>query len=253
MPASDNREHPPRIGIPYRTLKEQLNGVKEKHEPYVRAVERAGGEAVPIALNLPPGELEQRTRDVDAVVLPGSPADVDPARYQTARHPKTADGDTAREETDLKLLRHCFAEGKPILAICYGVQILNVHLGGSLIQDIPSEIETTIQHAWNGRERGAPEPFHRVKVEAASRAASRSGEPEERVNSSHHQAILELGRDLRVTARASDGIIEAVEWTGDANWVTGVQWHPERMTNDPLAQKLFAELVAAALNAIVRR
>jgi putative glutamine amidotransferase len=253
MPASDNGEHRPRIGIPYRTLTEQLNGVKEKHEPYLRSVERAGAEAVPIALDLPAGELERRTRDLDAVLLPGSPADVDPARYRAARHRKTANADLARETTDLTLLRHCFGEGKPILAICYGLQILNVYLGGSLIQDIRSEIQTTIEHAWNGRERGEPEPFHRVKIEAASRAGSERGEREERVNSSHHQAIAEPGRELRVTARASDGIIEAVEWTGDVNWVTGVQWHPERMTSSLLAQKLFAELVAAARNAVVRR
>lgn len=253
MPASDNRQSRPRIGIPYRTLKEQLNGVKEKHEPYVRSVERAGGEAVPIELNLSARELEKQTRNLDAVVLPGSPADVDPARYRAARQPRTADPDLARETTDLALLRHCFGEGKPILAICYGVQILNVYLGGSLVQDIPSEIKTTIEHAWNGRERGEPEPYHTVKVEAVSRTAYESGKQVEQVNSSHHQAIREPGRDLRVTAWADDGIVEAVEWTGDANWVTGVQWHPERMTSDPLAQKLFAEFVAAARSAVVRR
>lgn len=253
MPPSDNREHRPRVGVPYRTLTEQLNDVKERHEPYIRSVERVGGEAVAIALNLSAGELERQAQELDAVVLPGSPADVNPARYRAVRHPKTADADLARETTDMTLLRHCFDEGKPILAICYGIQILNVYLGGSLIQDIPSEIKTTIEHAWTGRARGEPEPFHRVKVDAASRTASEFGEQEEQVNSSHHQSIREPGRNLRVTARASDGIIEAVEWTGDANWVTGVQWHPERMTNDPLARKLFAELVAAARNAIVGR
>jgi putative glutamine amidotransferase len=253
MPTSDNRDHRPRIGIPYRTLAEQLNKVKGKHEPYVCSVERAGGESVPIELNLPLHELEMQARELDAIVLPGSPADVDPVRYRATRHSKTADADLARETTDLTMLRHCFGEGKPILAICYGVQILNVYLGGSLIQDISSEIQTAIEHAWNGRERRVPEPFHQVNVEAGSAALSASGKREGRVNSSHHQAIREPGRDLRVTARASDGIIEAVEWIGDANWVTGVQWHPERMTDDAFAQRLFGELVAAARNATVRR
>ena len=92
-----------------------------------------------------------------------------------------------------------------------------------------------------------------MEIEAASRAASGYGELEQRVNSSHHQSILDPGRDLRVTARAGDGVIEAVEWIGDANWVTGVQWHPERMKDDPLAQKLFQEFVAATRNAVVRR
>jgi putative glutamine amidotransferase len=251
MPASGNRDNRPRIGIPYRTLTEQLNETKEKHEPYVRSVERAGGEGIPIRLNLPLGELEKQARELDAIVLPGSPADVDPKHYCVASHPKTADADVAREATDLALLRHCFGEGKPVLAICYGVQILNVYLGGSLIQDIPSEVQTMIEHAWHGRERGEPEPFHGVNVEAGSRIVSGFGEGEEQVNSSHHQAIREPGRDLRVTARAGDGVIEAVEWTGDANWVIGVQWHPERMTNDPFAQKLFEDLIAAARNAAV--
>lgn len=251
MPALSDRDNRPRIGIPYRTLTEQLTGIREKHEPYLHSVERAGGEAIPIGLNLPVSELEKRARELDAIVLPGSPADVDPSRYRVARHSKTADADVARETTDLTLLRHCLSEGKPVLAICYGVQILNVYLGGSLIQDIPSEVQTTIRHAWHGRERGEPEPFHCVNVEAASRIVSAFGEGEEQVNSSHHQAIREPGRDLRVTARAGDGVIEAVEWTGDTNWVIGVQWHPERMTNDPFAQKLFEDLIAAAWNAAV--
>lgn len=253
MPPSDNPEHRPRIGIPYRTLKEQRNGVEEKLAPYLRSVERAGGEALPIALGLPAREVQKQARQLDGIVLPGSPADVDPARYAARRHPQTADADFDREATDLALLRHCFGEGKPILAICYGVQILNVYLGGSLIQDIASEIQTTVEHAWAGRERGEREPFHGVRMEAGSRAGCASREQEGQVNSSHHQAIGEPGRGLRVAARASDGIIEAVDWTGDGNWVTGVQWHPERMDADPVAQQLFAGLVAAARHGLVRR
>jgi putative glutamine amidotransferase len=251
MPRSDNQGQLPRIGVPYRTYNEQVKGIGAKHVMYLRAVDAAGGVAVPVELDVAPSELQKRISDLDAVVLPGSPADVDPTRYHSARGAKTADADERRETMDLALLRHCFGEGKPVLAICYGVQILNVYLGGSLIQDIASEVQTNIQHSWTGRERGAPEPFHNVAVEPANRLAWESGDLERRVNSSHHQALRELGRGLRVTARASDGIVEAVEWTGDSNWVTGVQWHPERMMDDTLAQKLFADLVAAARNAAV--
>ncbi|MGA8167217.1 MAG: gamma-glutamyl-gamma-aminobutyrate hydrolase family protein [Candidatus Acidiferrales bacterium] len=252
MPTPDHREHRPRVGIPYRTRNEQVKKVRTKYEMYVRSVEAAGGMPVEVSLTLTPGELQRLASDLDAIVLPGSPADVDPARYHAALHANTAEADAAREETDLALLRHCFGEGKPVLAICYGVQILNVHLGGSLIQDIPNELRTTIQHAWNGREQGEPEPFHGVTIEAASRVALASGQTETRVNSSHHQSIREPGRGLRVTAHASDGVIEAVEWTGDTNWVTGVQWHPERMADDRLTRQLFEGLVAAARNAAVR-
>jgi putative glutamine amidotransferase len=256
MPASDsslgNPAQRPRVGIPYRTHKEELSGAREKYEMYVRAVQDAGGLPVEISLGLTPAELEKRARGLDAIVLPGSPADVNPARYGAAMHEKTAEADAARETTDFALMNHCFAEGKPLLAICYGVQILNVYLGGSLIQDIASEAPGTIHHAWEGRERGVPEPFHKLSVEAGSKTAMAAGKLETEVNSSHHQAIREPGRDLRVVARASDGIIEAVEWTGAANWIVGVQWHPERMAGDVFAQKLFRGLIAAARRSAVR-
>jgi putative glutamine amidotransferase len=252
MPTPDHREHRPRVGIPYRTRNEQVNNKRAKYEMYVRSVEAAGGMPVEVSLTLAPGELRKLATGLDAILLPGSPADVDPARYDAVRHANTAEPDAAREATDLALLQHCFGEGKPVLAICYGVQILNVHLGGSLIQDIPNEVRTTIQHSWERREQGEPEPFHSVVMEVASRVALASGQMETRVNSSHHQSIHEPGRGLRVTARANDGLIEAVEWTGDANWVTGVQWHPERMAGERLTRKLFEGLVAAARNAAVR-
>lgn len=246
----DNPERRPRIGIPYRTLQEQLNGDRRKYDFYVRAVENAAGAPVPIELNLPAGELQQRARDLDAVVLPGSPADVNPAKYGCARHPAAASPDPAREATDFVLLANCFAEGKPILAICYGIQILNVFLGGSLIQDIPSEVKTGIRHAPKGEES---EPFHEVAIEPGCRLADAAGSREISVNSSHHQAIRDLGRGLRVTARSRDGIIEAIESVGDANQVTGVQWHPERMIEDRIARALFDDLVAAARTASVNR
>ncbi|MGC1106304.1 MAG: gamma-glutamyl-gamma-aminobutyrate hydrolase family protein [Candidatus Acidiferrales bacterium] len=249
MPTSNSQEPRPRVGIPYRTYNEQVKNIRGKYGMYVRSVENAGGVAVPIELNLSATELERQARQLDAIVLPGSPADVDPERYHSARHPQTAAADVARETTDLALLQHCFGEGKPVLAICYGVQILNVYRDGSLVQDIPSEMRTTIPHRW---EHGQPEPFHGVTFETASRMALTPDKLEKRVNSSHHQSILEPGRGLRVTAHASDGIIEAVEWTGDSNWVTGVQWHPERMADDALTQKLFGDLVAAARKAAVR-
>jgi len=241
----------PRIGIPYRTRKEELSGERSKYNWYGEAVRLAGGEPVEISLGLAPDQLQAQAETLDALVLPGSPADVDPSCYHAARHPESAQSDPDRERTDSSLLEHAFAESKPVLAICFGVQSLNVFLSGSLIQDIPSEVRTEIQHKW-AREQGAPEPFHLIKIEPGSRLAQMAGKNEARVNSSHHQSVLEPGRDLRVTARAPDGVIEAVEWTGDSNWVTGVQWHPERMIKDDLlAQALFRELVEVVRKAPV--
>ncbi|HXZ11781.1 MAG TPA: gamma-glutamyl-gamma-aminobutyrate hydrolase family protein [Candidatus Sulfotelmatobacter sp.] len=245
MTSEMNRK--PRIGIPYRTRKEELKGERRKYNMYVEAVCQGGGEPVPVSLGLEPSALNELANTLDAIVLPGSPMDVDPARYHESRHPKTADGDVEREKTDQALLEHAFAAHKPVLAICYGVQSLNVFLGGTLVQDLPSEIGTQIAHPWTGQEQGAPEPRHPVRLEPGSRLARLAGAAKAEVNSSHHQSVRKPGRGLRVAAHAADGVIEAVEWTGDSNWVTGVQWHPERMAQtDRFAQSLFKELISAA-------
>ncbi len=247
----------PRIGVPYRTRNEEVKGIRGKYEDYLHAIEQAGGKSVEISLALPSNELQALGETLDAIVLPGSPADVNRALYGAPRHPESADADADLERTDLALLEHAFAEAKPVLAICYGIQILNVYLGGGLIQDIPSELRTAIQHspAKNIHARAsepAPEPFHAVHFAPDSRIAKTFCALDAQVNSSHHQSIREPGRNLRVVGRAPDGVVEAVEWTGDSNWVTGVQWHPERMTGDALAQTLFRELIAAARGATVR-
>ena len=234
-----------RVGIPYRTRKEELSNKRDAYDKYVAAVESQGAEAVEISLGLSAAESQLLAQTLDAVVLPGSPADVEPSLFSAARQPKTAASDADRERTDFALLDHAVTEHKPVLAICYGVQSLNVFLGGPLVQDIPSAIHTKIQHAWSGHE--GPEPHHEVTFEAGSRLAQLAGATKAGVNSSHHQSVLQPGKNLRVVAHAPDGVIEAVEWTGDANWIVGVQWHPERMVAaDQLARSLFRELVVAA-------
>jgi putative glutamine amidotransferase len=235
----------PRIGIPYRTRKEELSNKRDSYDKYVTAVCDAGAEPVEISLLLALPELLKLASGLDAVVLPGSPADVEPSRFKAARHPRSAEADPDRERTDFALLDQAISGSKPVLAICYGVQSMNVFLGGSLIQDVPSEIQTKLQHAWTGHE--GPEPHHTVTLDAGSRLAQLAGGNQARVNSSHHQAVWEPGENLRIVSRAPDGVIEAVEWTGDSNWITGVQWHPERMVAaDDLARCLFRELVAAS-------
>jgi putative glutamine amidotransferase len=234
-----------RVGIPYRTRKEELTNKREAYDKYLAAVAAHGAEPVEISLGLSPTELHQLAHTLDGFVLPGSPADVAPSLFNASRDPKTTESDADRERTDFALLGHAVTEQKPVLAICYGVQSLNVFLGGPLVQDIPSAIRTKIQHAWTGHE--GPEPHHDVTLDAASRLAQLAGTTKARVNSSHHQSVLQPGRNLRVMAHAPDGVIEAVEWTGDANWIVGVQWHPERMVaSDELARSLFRELAAAA-------
>ena len=121
--------------------------------------------------------------------------------------------------------------------------------GGSLVQDIPTELGTKVCHSPEEDElpdgSETPDAMHSANL-GIGRVFDLSGAPQAEVNSWHHQSVLEPGRGLRVTARAPDGVVEAVEWMDDSNWVVGVQWHPERMTGDALAQSLFRELVAAA-------
>ena len=236
----------PRIGLPYRTRREELTGDFPKVEKYVAAVRRAGAEPVVISLGLSEPHLEKIAGTLDGVLLTGSPADVEPSRFSSARHEKCADADPDRERTDFTLIEHCLQEQKPLLAICYGIQTLNVFLAGTLVQDIATEIQTTIEHDWDDGP-GAPDRTHSIRIDATSRLAQIARAEEALVNSSHHQSVGDVGRDLRVVSRAEDGVIEAVEWTGDANWVLGVQWHPERMPEtDTISRGLFNDLVAIA-------
>jgi putative glutamine amidotransferase len=236
----------PRIGVPYRTRKEELTGDFAKLEKYVQAVSAAGGAPVPISLGLSTQHLGRIAWTLDGILLTGSPADVEPSLFHAVKHAHTNAPDADRERTDFALIEHALSEHKPVLAICYGIQSLNVCLGGTLVQDIPGELRTQIRHEWDD-EAGQAEPFHPVNIEPGSRLAQIAGATEAAVNSSHHQSVLEPGHDLRIVSRAPDGVVEAVEWTTDANRVTGVQWHPERMVErDPFAQALFRDLVTAA-------
>jgi putative glutamine amidotransferase len=236
----------PRVGVPYRTRNEELADDSAELTKYLEAVDTAGGDPVEVSLALTPEKIKALARTLDAVVLTGSPADVEASLFCAIRHPKSAEPDRDRERIDFALLEHCLAERKPVLAICYGIQSLNVFLGGTLIQDIPSELHTEVRHDRED-DPGAPETFHAACCEPGSRLEQMAGAVRVQVNSSHHQSILEPGRDLRIVSRAPDGVIEAVEWTGDRNWVLGVQWHPERMVEtESLAQALFRNLVAAA-------
>ena len=239
----------PRVGVPWRTTAEEAANKRATIDKYLRAVERAGGEAVLLSLVNDSAELKRQLETLDAFVLSGSPADLDPAHFQAKRHPATADADAARERTDFALIEHALSEGKPTLAICYGIQSLNVFLGGSLLQDIPTELGTKVCHSPEEDEfpdgTETPEPIHDAQF-AEGRVMRLAGGLHADVNSSHHQSVLEPGRGLRITAHAPDGVIEAVEWTEDENWIVGVQWHPERMPEDALAQALFRNLVLAA-------
>jgi putative glutamine amidotransferase len=212
---------------------------------YERAVELAGGEPVRIPLDAAPAELGKLIDACDAILLPGSRADVDPAKYNFSRDPKTADPDLPRDAVDEVLLRDAFQARKPVLGICYGLQILNVHCRGTLVQ----HIESAVNH-----EAGRAVPIaHTVQIDSDSRLAevvSDSASPLDRVpvNSSHHQSVDKVGKGLRIVARCpEDAIVEAVEGTSPDHFVLAVQWHPERsVDNDSISRAIFEALVNAA-------
>src|SRR5512133_69238 len=214
---------------------------------YERAVELSGGDPVRIPLDRAPAEIMKLIESCDGVLLPGSKADVDPAKFDAPRHPKTDAADPKRDTVDELLLQDAYNMRKPILGVCYGLQILNVYRTGSLIQ----HIESNINHA-AGRKVAVA---HDVEVDPTSKLAEIVGRKIDRaampVNSSHHQSADTVGDGLRVVARCpNDGIIEALEGTSPDHFVLAVQWHPERSVDqDEPSRAIFRSFVEAAEDA----
>jgi putative glutamine amidotransferase len=216
---------------------------------YMQAVEQAGGEPVRIPLGQSPAEVMKLIERCDAVLLPGSKADVDPAKYDAPRSPQTEAADPKRDTVDELLLQDAYNMHKPILGICYGLQILNVYRSGTLVQ----HIESTVNHA-----AGRKVPVaHTVVIEPGSLLAGIAGSPGSSaaaripvvlpVNSSHHQSADVIGDGLRAVARCpDDGVIEALEGASPDHFVLAVQWHPERSTDDAPSRAIFQALVEAA-------
>jgi putative glutamine amidotransferase len=212
---------------------------------YERAVEMAGGEPVRIPLEQTPADVVKVMESCDGVLLPGSRADVDPAKFGAPRNLKTADPDFKRDAVDELLLQEAYQSRKPVLGICYGLQILNVYRKGSLVQ----HIESTINHE-AGRNMAIA---HTVEVVPTSRLAdvvrgTGMDLGKMPVNSSHHQSANTVGEGLRVVARCGeDGVVEGLEGTEPDHFVLGVQWHPERSVDeDAPSRAIFSALVTAA-------
>jgi putative glutamine amidotransferase len=211
---------------------------------YIRAVQAAGG--IPVLLT-PHFTLEVQAvlwQRLDGLVLTGG-GDVEPARFGEPRHPTSGDISSARDELEIGLTRRALADDVPLFAICRGAQVLNVALGGSLVQDIASELPSALAHSQKAPRH---EPTHAVKVMGEGTRLGRVlGALEVNVNSMHHQAIKQLGEGLREVAWAPDGIVEGIELAGDDHFALGVQWHPEELVgHDLAARNLFTAIVDAA-------
>jgi len=209
---------------------------------YLAAIQTAGGVPVPIPPQLDPRARDEILSRCDGYLLTGG-GDLDPATFNEPPHPTLFEVAPARDHLEIALVHHAMESRKPLLAVCRGIQVLNVALGGSLFQDVAGDPGTDIQH-----QQGKPreEPTHPVKVVAGSRLAQVLGTTDLLVNSMHHQAVKAVGRGLVPVAFAPDTIIEGVELEDPDRFILGVQWHPEELTErDPSARRLFGALVAA--------
>ena len=249
----------PRIAIPMPHSTDLEYGERAIPQ-YERAVALAGGKPVRIPLDANPASLNSLIASCSGVVLPGSNADIDPARFQQKTSPHTAGADLKREAVDDLLLEDAYSQRKPLLGICYGLQSLNVFRGGSLIQHIPDFLPEETRAKVNHEAGRKIAVAHGVEIDADSRiagivtATGRVERSEVRgqiivpVNSSHHQSADVIGKELRIVARCpDDGIIEALEGTSLDHFVLAVQWHPERsVDDDEPSRAIFRALVAAA-------
>jgi putative glutamine amidotransferase len=219
----------PLIGIPTRTMQEETIVRYAGLATYTRAVDLAGGIPVLIPLNLSDDTLRALFDKLDGLLFQGG-VDVHPREYGEPVEPFCGEIDPARDAVELQLLRWAFAENKPTLGICRGIQMMNVAAGGSLYQDIPAQLGSPIQHQ---HVKGNPYDFHAhpIEIEADSQLANALGTTRLEVNSLHHQALKQIAPGFRVVARAPDGVIEGIEAT-QARFALGVQFHPEWMLDD---------------------
>ena len=238
----DNMQRRPRIGITMRIEQTTNRFYLGRH--YSEAVAAAGG--IPLHISLIPDAtyIDAVVADLDGVLLPGSDSDVDPFRYGQDPHPKLGTVQPIKDETDLLVIEAVERLNLPLFAICFGMQVLNVARGGTLIQDIGDQVPRAIKH-----DQGAPRDrwSHGVRLLPDSQIAAVVENEKLLVNSHHHQAVENVGNNLIPTAWSNDGLIEALEDPRADRYVVAVQWHPELgWERDEASQQLFGSFITAA-------
>lgn len=209
---------------------------------YVKSILRSGGTPMLLPFLVDRDSVRAALGTADGLLLTGG-GDVIPLAYGEEPHPKSIYQDPVRDEMEFEVVRLAVEMGLPVLGICRGIQVLNVALGGTLVQDIPSQVSDAIKHS--GGELG-PALTHSVDMDQDSLIARVFGTTTMPVNSWHHQAVKGLGRGLKVTCRARDGVVEGLE-SDEGKRVLAVQYHPEEIAADfPQFQKLFDWLVSEA-------
>jgi len=211
---------------------------------YVQALVHAGANPVLVPSDLPEDVLKGLVPRLDGMLFSGG-GDIEPHHYSADIHPSLSYLDSERDRVEFFLLEEVLQKGKPFLAICRGIQVLNVYLGGTLYVDIPSQIPGALKHSYSPAETPIDFLAHEVKVETGSRLAEIVSASTVDVNSTHHQAIRELAPRLKPASYSTDELIEAVE-LDDYGFGLGVQWHPERLISHAPMAALFQAFVEAA-------
>ncbi len=210
---------------------------------YIQAIQDAGGVPLVLPLVISHSEQEFLLQRLDGLMVTGSGSDLAPKYYGERQQFPFRKMSQDRAQLELGLSRLTFIRGVPTLGICGGMQSMAVAMGGTLYQDISSQIHTTIQHL---PKKSATKPAHQIQVTPKSLLRRILKQGQVPVNSSHHQSVKAVPDELQVTARATDGVIEAIEHPDHVFWL-GVQWHPEFLyRTDPLQQRLFSALIKAA-------
>lgn len=231
----------PLIGITtYNTKNAYDRDITAVQHTYIRAVTQAGGIPVLIPAILPSDDLNEIYNHLQGILFSGG-GDISLKYFDGENHPSIHEVDERRDITEITLLRQSVENEKPFLAICRGLQVMNVALGGTLHTHIPDQVPNPLKH--NHDEFTTI--VHPVNIDETSKMAEIFGETLLQVNSLHHQGIKDLASNLRIVGHAPDGVIEAVE-IAEHPYALGVQWHPEWLTDQPVMRKLFKSFVDAA-------
>ena len=234
----------PLIGITAASFIVKGKPYHRGYAPNTGAIAAAGG----LPVYVPPGLDDETLRELytrlDGLLLPGGP-DVRPDRYGQERHPTTQVIDDPRDDLEITLAQWAFEDDLPVFGICRGHQVLNVALGGTLVQDIPSLVGGKLTHDISD-DTPRSTRMHDVDIDAGSKLSGILGMTQVTVNSIHHQSVMQVAPSARVTAYAPDGVVEALE-VPDKPFMLSVQWHPEDLySNDPVMARLFESFIAAA-------
>ncbi|MBE0669533.1 MAG: gamma-glutamyl-gamma-aminobutyrate hydrolase family protein [Anaerolineales bacterium] len=233
----------PLIGITTRNSKDgDGHPLTVLQHSYIKAVLGAGGLPVMIPNILSEEDFLDLYSRLNGILFSGG-GDVSLKYFSGSDHPRIGEVDDARDTTEITLMRTAVNDGKPILGICRGAQVMNVALGGTLYTHIYDQLKGALDHAYPGDLRRAI--VHPVNVDETTRSAEIFGETLLNVNSLHHQGLKDIAPALKVAGHAPDGLVEIVE-IPDHPYAVGVQWHPEWLTDQPAMQRLFKSFIDAS-------